>query len=480
MQLSHLQWLLVVGSSLALWWVAPRARTAEAFYAGRARERAPGFWTLLASLVISWLFAKSLTVAANLGLAYGLVGGVGYACYYLSFGVAGLVLYRLRTRGGFASIHDFLRRKHGPTAVALFSVLIALRLFNEVWSNTMVIGSYFGDAGTTGYYAAVLVFTALTLAYSLKGGMGSSLLTDAVQMGLFAVLLAGLLGLMAGAPPPAPDPAAAPPPQTWGAWTLAGGLDFVLLALVQVLSYPFHDPVLTDRAFLGAPRPTRRAFLWAVPVGIACIVLFSLVGVYARALGLEGEAPVAVARSLGVGALLVVNLIMVTSAASTLDSTFSSWAKLAVVDLGLGRPTVAGGRWAMVALVLAGTVPVFLGADIISATTISGLMVVGLAPVFLLWRLEVPPWSFHVSALTGVAFGLGTLALGYPDWMRFGETKYAGLLGASVTGTALAFVLFAGSRVVLPGHPVRLSPKPATTPPSPPPSPAPHARNSLP
>ena len=237
-------------------------------------------------------------------------------------------------------------------------------------------------------------------------------------------------------------------------------MDFVLLALVQVWSYPFHDPVMTDRGFLGAAKPTRRAFAWAMVVGMVCITLFSLVGVYARYLGLEGEAPVAVARSLGVAALLIVNLIMVTSAASTLDSTFSSWAKLSVVDLA-GVRSVTWGRISMVALTLLGTVPVFLDADIISATTVSGLMVVGLAPVFLLWRVEVPPWGFHVSVLTGLVIGIGTLVYGYPDWMRFGDTKYAGLLGASVIGTGLAFALFLGSRWAMPRR-ERLSPKPAT------------------
>ncbi|MEZ4932144.1 MAG: hypothetical protein R2788_08510 [Saprospiraceae bacterium] len=42
-------------------------------------------------------------------------------------------------------------------------------MFNEVWSNTMVIGSYFGEQGSSGYYSSILVFTALTLLYTLKG-----------------------------------------------------------------------------------------------------------------------------------------------------------------------------------------------------------------------------------------------------------------------------------------------------------------------
>lgn len=34
------------------------------------------------------------------------------------------------------------------------------------------------------------------------------------------------------------------------------GITFCLLALVQIFSYPFHDPVLSDRGFLGA-RPVQ-------------------------------------------------------------------------------------------------------------------------------------------------------------------------------------------------------------------------------
>ncbi len=445
-----LQWLLVVGSSLGLLWLAPLARTASDFFAGTRREQAPGFAMLLSSLVISWLFAKSLTNAANLGQEFGLVGGVAYAGYYLSFGVAGYVIYQLRTEGGFVSIHDFLQRKHGRLAVLLFSLLISFRLFNEVWSNTMVIGSYFGDAGSTPYLAAVLIFTALTLAYSLKGGMSSSILTDVVQMGLFVLLLVGLLGMIGyqiTVPEVAQIASAEATDSALGSWTFAGGLDFLLLAMVQVLSYGFHDPVMTDRGFLGDPKTTRRAFYWAMPVGGLCIVLFSLVGVYARTEGLAGEAAVEVARSLGLVALLVVNLIMVTSAASTLDSTFSSWAKLAVVDLG-GLRSVSLGRWAMVALVVLGTIPVFFSPEIISATTISGLMVVGLAPVFLLWKTKTPSWAFHAAVLAGLTVGISTLLWGTPEWMTWGDTKYAATLGASVVGTALAFILFLGSTLL--------------------------------
>ncbi|MEL7160838.1 MAG: sodium:solute symporter, partial [Bacteroidota bacterium] len=93
MDITLWQWILVVGSSLALFAVAPFARTTAAFFGGAKRDRAPGMLALTSSLVISWLFAKSLTNAANLGLTFGLIGGVAYAAYYLSFAVAGWVIY---------------------------------------------------------------------------------------------------------------------------------------------------------------------------------------------------------------------------------------------------------------------------------------------------------------------------------------------------------------------------------------------------
>ena len=247
--ITAIQWVLVIGSSLLLFAVAPTARTAAQFFGGRRQDRAPSTVALISSLVISWLFAKSITNAANLGLAFGLVGGVAYAAYYLSFAVAGWVIYRMRKVGGYSSIHDFLSRKFGRGAMLLFTLLICFRLFNEVWSNTMVIGSYFGGVGEWPYYLSVLVFTVLTLAYSLKGGMSSSILTDIIQMVLFAVLLTVILSALL---PRAEASTGAM--LSSGEWTMAAGGNLLVVALLQSFSYPFHDPVLTDRGFLSSPR----------------------------------------------------------------------------------------------------------------------------------------------------------------------------------------------------------------------------------
>ncbi len=435
---TYLAWFLLVAASLVLCWVSPWAKSVNDFFRGSKNEQSPNFWLLTSSLVISWLFAKSITNAANLGMSFGIVGGVAYAGYYLSFLTAGIIIYRMRTRGGFRSLHHFLRTRFGLTATLIFSLLIGFRLMNEVWSNSMVIGSYFGETGSGSYYLAIGVFTGLTVAYTLKGGLRSSLLTDAIQMILFGVLLFAILGVIL----PKTD-WQVKPFLTSGSWTLAGGLNLLFVAFLQVLSYPFHDPVLTDRAFIADPKLTLRSFSWATLIGALAIVCFSFIGIYGKMEGLSGQATVVVSRMLGIGTLLMVNFIMVTSAASTLDSTFNSFAKLIVMDTQLlSPPSISLGRWVIVGMALVGTIPILLGAEILAATTISGTMVIGLTPVFLFWRRRFPALSYYAS----VGFGLliGTIyALGiYPTaWVWF-PGKYGDLLSANLVGFGGALIAF--------------------------------------
>ena len=138
----------------------------------------------------------------------------------------------------------------------------------------MVIGSYFGATGSAEYYVSILTFTLLTLAYTLKGGLRSSLLTDAIQMVFFGVVLMLLLGLII--------PTTDNPIGTFassGSWQMAAGVNLLLAALLQVFSYPFHDPVLTDRGFISDPKTTLKSFIWATIVGFLCIVFFSFIGI---------------------------------------------------------------------------------------------------------------------------------------------------------------------------------------------------------
>lgn len=430
------QWGLIIISSLVLFFISPLAKTTDQFFKAVHNKKAPNTIVLTGSLIISWIFAKSITNAANLGLSFGLVGGVAYAGYYLSFAVAGIVIYQLRTKGNYKSIHHFLISKFGKKAMAIFSILIAFRLFNEVWSNTMVIGSYFGNTGSSSYYWAIILFTILTLAYAIKGGLSSSIFTDVIQMILFSVLLMVILGTLFST-----DEFSSKEIITSGTWSFELGLNLFFAAIIQSFSYPFHDPVLTDRGFISSPKVTKKSFLWASVLGAICIIFFSIIGIYAQTKGMQGQAAVEVGKAFGIVILLVINFIMITSAASTLDSTFSSFSKLAAIDLNLGK-SISFGRLAMVFVAVLGTIPVFLNAEILSATTISGTMVIGLTPVFIFWNVKVPKISFYLSIFCGLLFGFLLIFNAFPEALIFTKGKYASLLWVNIWGILSCIILY--------------------------------------
>lgn len=440
-------WLVLLAYCALVWMLSPRRVSPGQFFGGMSGGgAAPGLWMLVFSAAITWVFAKSIANAALLGQAFGWIGGVGYATYYLSFVVAAIAIYFIRTRGGHDSLASFLVSKYGTVCARLFLIAIGIRLFNEVWSNTKVGALYFGGEGSAEYWIAALAITAFTAYYSWVGGVRSSLLTDAGQMFLAAILLTAVLlyvipPLVENGIPPVSDEIS------------IAGITFLALAAVQVLSYPFHDPVMTDRAFLTKPKTMVKAFLLAGLISGSFIMLFSFVGVFARANGIEGPATVSVPAAFGLPLLLIFNAIMLTSAGSTLDSTFSSSAKLVAVDWFNRRGTPEErqkriGRLALVTIAIFGNAPllsIYLGDQagpaIIAATTISGTMVMGLAPIFLLSFLKGSgPVSFHLAFWPGLIFGIiktiesATGSPIFPDVLNIGGGKYADDLGINIYG----------------------------------------------
>ncbi|HUJ00548.1 MAG TPA: sodium:solute symporter [Usitatibacter sp.] len=433
-------WAFLGVYGTVLYAMAPAARTPEGFFRGRDRAgRDTSRWMLTTSVFIAWIFAKSVTNAANLGEEYGIIGGLAYAAYWLAIPIAGLAIFAIRRSTGAKGLVPFLIGKYGRGAAVGFALAILVRLYNEVWSNTEVVGGYYGAPGSAAFVVAALVFTAAVLFYSMKGGLRSSIFTDVLHAVIFVVFLAVVLFLIL----PRHSPAEL---LSQGRFSLATGGDLVLVALLQVLSYPFHDPVLTDRAFITEEKTMLRAFVTAGAAGFAAILLFSLVGVNARLEDIvgNGNVPAAVARSFGVGALFLMTVIMVNAAGSTLDSAFSSLSKAVAVDIPqlLGRTPARGsvplGTAAMAAVAVLGNIPTFFGADILAATTISGTTVMGLAPVFLLQGfVGRSPWSFHLAFWPGVALAAALTAHAIPASWAIGTGKYALLLGTNFYGLAI-------------------------------------------
>lgn len=334
---------------------------------------------------------------------------------------------------------QFLVRRYGRGAALAFTVAILVRLYNEVWSNSAVVGGYYGPAGSPAFIGAALLFTAATLFYSIKGGLRGSIFTDVIQTGLFVVFLFAVLFLVL----PGQELG---PLLSQGHFALDAGVDLLLVAGLQIFSYPFHDPVLTDRGFITEEKSMLRSFVVAGLAGFIAILGFSLVGIHGQMAGISpsGNMPAAMAQAMGIGALFTMSALMIAAAGSTLDSTFSSLSKLTAQEL----PAMAGrtprvsqrriGTWAMVGIAVLGNIPMVAGTDILTATTISGTMVMGLAPVFLLQRFsDGSPWSFHLSFWTGLGLGILLTTGQIPESWAIGNGKYALLLGTNLYGLAL-------------------------------------------
>ena len=440
-------WGFLIVYGIAMFLLAPKTVSSGGFFNGEDKKgRDANPWMITASIFIAWIFAKSVTNAANMGQSFGIVGGIGYAVYWLCIPLTGHVLYRLRRRFGATGMVSFLTKEYGVAAAFCFSAAILIRLFNEVWSNTSVVGAYYGTSGSAPFIIAALLFTLITVLYCCWGGMRGSLITDVAQAILFTILLLIVLifvvpqdglGAIMGS----------------GSWTLEGGVDFIIGAGLQCLSYGFHDAVLTDRAFLCEEKKMLKAFWIAGLLGFLAIMLFSFIGVHSMLNNLvtEGkDAPVVVAESLGILAFLFMAIIMISTAGSTLDSTFTALSKLTARDLPgiLGKhpktsPRVIGIIF-IVIFAIVGNLPMISGAPIIKATTISGTMIMGLGPIFILHgRKGIKPTvtgfmlAFWIGMILGVWDVINAESLSF---MNIGPGKYANFLGVNFWGALICWI----------------------------------------
>ena len=396
--------VLLAGVGMLSVWLAPRVRTAEGFFSGRDEQGAsPGLLTLTFSQVTTWIFARSLLNAAILGYLYGIAGALAYSAYYGSFVTGWLIVDRLRYQYGVHNIQTFLVARFGRAGSSCFNLLISMRLLTEVFANLLVVGMVFGVAGSGAYTGAILAVSALTLVYSMTGGLRASLRTDVLQMGLLIVLIVLLVGMTLLHPLFDWQSVLTSSPQ----WDSPGWI-LLVVALLQVLSYPLHDPVMMDRGFIADRDTTKRSFLHAFWLSALLILAFGLLGVFA---GLQGgedkDVLITLQRLLGTPAMLLLGLALVISAASTLDSTLSSASKLLVVDMGLGRPSAGTGRLAMALFALGGLVLVFMGSkDLFDAVAISGTASLALTPVILFSifaNRQVARWSFVANFVVAFA-----------------------------------------------------------------------------
>lgn len=427
--------------------LSPKASTTAGFFMGVSPEgKPPGLLTLIFSQVTTWIFARSLMNAAILGFYYGIWGALAYAAYYLSFFTGGRIIDHLRFAQGYSSVQAFLFERFGSVGTRCYNFVIGIRLISEVFANLLVIGLLFGVAGSQAYVMGVLGLALVTLVYSMMGGLHASLRTDLFQMMIFIGVLALLVlaalfsghidsTLLSFKPFEITEP----------------GPVLLLVALLQIWSYPMHDPVMMDRGFLTDRETTQRSFFHAGWISTLCILLFGLLGVMAGSQALSGESMnQSLTRLLGELPMLLFSASLIISAMSTLDSALSSSAKLTVIDMGILPSSVTNGRIVMVLFMLGGLALVFWGnKDLFSAVAVSGTASMYLAPVvfFSLWgnKKTIPVTSYLLSfalAIFGAALYF-TESSGYSSLLGDSH-KYTKLLWISLTVLIGGCLLFWG------------------------------------
>jgi len=419
----------------------PKTCSEHSFFSGlSANGKQPSTLTLTFSQVTTWIFARSLMNAAILGYYYGIWGTIAYAGYYLSFLTGWKIIDGVRFKQGFENLHAFLYQRFGRVGVSCYNVVVIIRLISEVFANLLVIGILFGVAGSNMYSVGIIGFSAVVLFYSMLGGLHASLKTDVFQMSMFIVVLSLLLlSVFDSGQSSLTD-------LQFIAFEIGQpGPVLLLVAFLQIWSYPMHDPVMMDRGFLADRDTTKKSFLHAAWISIVCIIAFGCLGVLAGANALEGDDMNSVLlRMLGEWPMLLLSLALIVSAMSTLDSSLSSASKLIALDMKLISPSVRNGRLVMLVFMLLGLLCVFWGnKDLFSAVAVSGTASLFLAPVvfFSIFanKDNVPAWSLLVSFVLAV-LGAGVYFLessGHTAWL--GDIhKYTKLLYIS------AFILMMG------------------------------------
>ena len=412
--------LLFLGVIVLSFVVMPRRASVDGFFNGATDGAAPGLWTLVLSQVTTWIFARSLMNAAILGYFYGFPGTLAYAAYYLSFLTGGYIVGQLRA-DGTTSVQSWLGARFGRTGQGTYNFVIALRLLSEVFANLIVVGLIFDavlpetmGAGT----AAIVIVAILGLAYSAWGGLSAALRTDVLQMALFLVVFGMAFAFLLFSP----EFSLSAIVTAEGTSGQRQGWILLLVAFLQVFSYPAHDPVMMDRGFIADRKTTRASFFHAFWISTLCIVGFGFFGIQAALLEQAYEGQLLTTWSAmfpgWVYAALLISLLV--SALSTLDSALSSAARLCVVELKLAPRTLAGGRAVMLVFMAAGGALTLWGnATLFDAVAVSGTASMFLTPVMIavfVFGVTVPLWSYLVSYAAAI---VGAFAYFARDWPAF-------------------------------------------------------------
>ncbi|CAN0587329.1 unnamed protein product, partial [Ectocarpus sp. 12 AP-2014] len=184
------------------------------------------------------------------------------------------------------------------------------------------------------------------------GGLSAALRTDVVQMLVFLVVFGLALGALLLSPGFELGAVLSAPGVSgpYNGWVL------LVVALLQVFSYPAHDPVMMDRGFLADEATTRASFLHAFWISTLCIIGFGFFGIQASLTGAayEGELIGTWGQMFPGWIFVALVLSLLVSALSTLDSALASAARLMVEEWRIAPRSLMGGRLVMAGFMILG------------------------------------------------------------------------------------------------------------------------------
>ncbi|MFZ9899114.1 MAG: sodium:solute symporter family transporter [Gemmatimonadaceae bacterium] len=444
-------------------WAARRTKTADDFFvAGRGVGLIPFAIAAMASTLSGFAFIGGPGLVYGIGMTAVFIILPAGVTNTLGAWVLGTRMHRLGRARGLLTVPDALAARYrSPAAQGLSAVAILAGVIGYVATNALALGVVIDALFATGLGPGIWIGTAVTLAYSVSGGILAGIYTDVFQGVVMAVASAAvfLFALDAGGGLPAitrtieaADPALLGPWGTRGAMT---ALSFFFVFAVGSLG----QPQIAHKYYML--RDIARLKWYPVLMTIAMLLaqlLFVGVGVAVKALVVRGAmAPLASPDDATPQFLLrfvpvVLSALVFAGVAAAIMSTVNSFLSIGAAALthdlprALGREPIRqltiGRLWTVVIAVLAallaqqaGLLVAFLG--ILGYGLFASTLVPALA-IGLNWT-----GATREGALASIATGLTlTVVL---EWFVWTE-RLTVPQGITVTGVTLvtSLVVFLG------------------------------------
>ena len=435
-------------------WATRRTKTADDFFvAGRGVGLVPFAIAAMASTLSGFAFIGGPGLVYGIGMTAVFIILPAGVTNTLGAWVLGTRMHRLGRARGLLTVPDALAARYrSPAAQGLSAVAILAGVIGYVATNALALGVVIDALFATGLGPGIWIGTAVTLAYSVSGGILAGIYTDVFQGVVMAVASTAvfLVALDAGGGLPAitrtieaADPALLGPWGTRGAMT---ALSFFFVFAVGSLG----QPQIAHKYYML--RDLARLKWYPVLMTIAMLLaqlLFVGVGVAVKALVVRGEmAPLASPDDATPQFLLrfvpvVLSALVFAGVAAAIMSTVNSFLSIGAAALthdlprALGREPIRqltiGRIWTVVIAALAallaqqaGLLVAFLG--ILGYGLFASTLVPALA-IGLNWT-----GATREGALASIATGL-TLTVGL-EWLVWSK-RLTVPQGITVTGLTL-------------------------------------------